>query len=119
MKVAILGASDNPERYSRKAFDLLRQKGHEVYPVHPKLTTIEGVRVYPSLKDVPVKVDTVTLYVSPEISSKLGPEILAASPRRIIFNPGAENPGLTTLARENGIETVEACSLVLLTTGRF
>lgn len=118
MKVAILGASDDPEKYAHKAFTFLREKGHEVYPVHPKLKEIEGVRVYASLKDVP-PVDTVTMYVSSKISSAIAPEILAAKPRRIIFNPGAENPELEAQARAAGIETVEACSLVLLRTDRF
>lgn len=119
MNVAVLGASDNPERYSYLAVKLLAEKGHEVFPVNPSLKEIEGRRVYPALKELPKPVDTLSVYLSPAISSKLAPEILAARPRRIIFNPGAENPELAAEAAGHGIRTLEACTLVLLRTNQF
>ena len=119
MTVAILGASNNPEKYSYKALKLLREKGHEVFPVHPALKEIEGLKVYASLADLPKPVHTLTLYVSPEISSKMTSQILASSPRRILFNPGAENTELETRARAQGIQALEACTLVLLHTDQF
>lgn len=118
-RVAILGASDKPERYSYLAFKSLQDHGHTPLPVHPKLASIEGVPVYPSLERVPGPVDTLTVYVSPEISSASGSQILAFKVRRVIFNPGTENPDLADKLRAKGVEVVEACTLVLLKTGRF
>lgn len=119
MNVAVIGASDNPERYSYKAVMLLKEKGHSVFPVHPKLQKLEGMPVYPSVKMISAPIDTITLYVSAELSNKIEGELLNAAPRRIIFNPGAENPSLEAKSREKGIETVEACTLVMLKTGQF
>ncbi|HHW10771.1 MAG TPA: CoA-binding protein [Firmicutes bacterium] len=117
--VAIIGASDKPERYSHKAFLLLREKGYLIFPVHPTLAEIAGVKVYNNLADLPPGIDTVTVYVSPQISGSLGEELRRLKPRRIIFNPGAENPALYDQLRAAGIEVIEACTLVLLNTGRF
>jgi predicted CoA-binding protein len=119
VNVAVLGASDNPERYSYQAVQLLREKGHRVFPVNPKLKEIEGVRVYPSLKELPEPVHTLSVYLSKEHSSKLAPEILGISPQRILFNPGAENPELEAQLSSKGIRTLEACTLVLLRTNQF
>jgi predicted CoA-binding protein len=69
--------------------------------------------------DIPDKIDTVTLYVSPAVSDSLADQILETRPRRVIFNPGSENPRLLYRLREKGITGTEACTLVLLNTGRF
>lgn len=118
-RVAILGASDNPERYAHKAFLLLREHGHSVIPVHPAEKIIEGVRSVRSLGEIKEPVDTLTMYVSPQISEKLADAILALKPSRIIFNPGTENPELQKKCAEQGIEVVTACTLVMLRTGQF
>ena len=66
MNVAVLGASNKPERYSYQAVRLLREKGHTPYPVHPVLTEVDGLRVWPSLRLIPDPVDTLTVYLSPQ-----------------------------------------------------
>jgi len=119
MNVAVIGASDNPERYSYKAVKFLQEQGHAVYPVHQRIKLIDGVSVFASIKDITDSLDTVTLYVAADISNLLTADILAKKPRRIIFNPGAENPQLEALAQAKGIETLEACTLVMLRTGQF
>ncbi len=119
MNVAIIGASDKPHRYSYMALQRLRAAGHNVYPVHKVHKEIEGVKVYNSISDIKEQIDTVTLYVNSEVSDSLANEILALRPRRIIFNPGAENYSLRDLAEKQGIDTVFACTLVLLSTGQF
>lgn len=119
MNVAVLGASAKPERYSYQAVTRLQAAGHSVYPVNPALTEINGIKVYAQLADIVVALDTVTLYLSPERSSALTAEIVAAQPRRVIANPGAESPLLAAALRQQGIEVVEACTLVLLQTGQF
>ena len=119
MRVAVIGASDNPERYSYQAFKLLQEKGHTVYPVHQRIQLIDGVSVYSSIKDISDAIDTVTMYVSADISNLLAENILAKPPKRIIFNPGAENSQLATRAQALGINTINACTLVMLRTGQF
>lgn len=119
MNVAVLGASDKPEKYSYQAAMLLREKGHRVFPVHPKIEEIEGIKVYRSVQDIPEPIDTISVYLSPEISSKITPELIAKAPRRMIFNPGAENPYLAVSAHTKGIQTLNACTLTMLRTGQF
>lgn len=119
MNVAVIGASDKPDRYSYQAVKLLQQKGHKVYPVHQRIKDIEGTPVFASVTDIPDAVDTVTMYVAADISDKLAPSIIALNPKRIIFNPGAENPNLAAQAQAKGIKTLEACTLVMLRTGQF
>ena len=118
-RVVIIGASDNPERYSHQAQLLLRQHGHEVVPVHPKLAEIEGVPVVADVSAIPGPVDTVTLYVGPQISLTLKDKLIALKPRRVIFNPGTENAALEEALMNAGIACEEACTLVLLRTGQF
>jgi predicted CoA-binding protein len=118
-RVVIIGASDNPERYSHKAQLLLRQHGHEVVPVHPKLSEIEGVPVVADLSMIAGPVDTVTLYVGPTISLTLKDKLIALNPKRVIFNPGTENAPLQATLTSAGIACEEACTLVLLHTRQF
>jgi uncharacterized protein len=119
MNVAVLGASAKPDRYSYRAVKLLREKGHDVYPVHPTLREIEGIPVYASLGQIPVRIDTATLYLSAENQKRVVDDLLATAPRRVIFNPGTENPDLAAGLQAVGVETREACTLVLLKTGAF
>jgi len=118
-RVVILGASDKPDRYAYKALKLLQQHGHEVIPVHPKLTEIDGVPVLPDLKSVSGAVETLTLYVNPQISGAAATDILALKPARVIFNPGTESPELQSQLTAAGIAWEEACTLVLLNTGQY
>lgn len=116
---AVLGASANPERYSNKAIRLLASHGHQVIPVNPALKEIEGLPVAASLADIPSPIDTLTLYVGPERSEPLLPQMLALHPRRVIMNPGTESALLASALQAAGIEVVEGCTLVMLKTGQF
>ncbi len=119
MNVAVVGAHTSPEKYSNMAVRMLVENGHTVFPVHPALDEVEGLRVFKSVADIPDEIDTVTLYVGPAVSSKTADSILSKKPRRIIFNPGAENPELAVQAKRRRIETVEGCTLVMLRTHQF
>jgi len=119
MRVAVIGASDKPHRYAYQAVKLLLEKGHEVYPVHPRVREIDGLKVYPSIRDAGDCFDTVTLYVGQAGSAAMADEILGCMPKRIIFNPGAENPDLEDRAKTMGVETVRGCTLVMLKTKQF
>lgn len=118
-RVVIMGASNNPERYSHRALLLLQKHGHEVVPVHPKLAEIEGILVVADVGLISGPVDTVTMYVGAAISSGLQEKLFALKPGRIIFNPGAENASLADALQKAGIACENACTLVLLNTGQF
>jgi len=118
-RVVIVGATDKPDRYAHQAQVLLSGHGHEVVPVNPRLAAIEGVPVVADLAQVTGPVDTVTLYVGPAISTDMGEKLIALKPRRVLFNPGAENASLAARLRAVGIQTEEACTLVLLRSGQF
>jgi len=118
--VAVIGASNDRHRYSYQAMELLTQMGHEAVPVHPREEKVLGKPVIHNLMDlVGKKVDTVTVYVNPEISNKYKDALLAVKPKRVIFNPGAENEELGLALTAQGILVENACTLVLLRTGQY
>ena len=114
----VLGASTNPERYSYLAANKLLAHNHEVILVGKTGGTINGHNIESTFPEK-VDVDTVTLYINPTNQKQYYNSIINLKPRRIIFNPGAENAELEKLAQDNGIATEEACTLVLLSTGQF
>ena len=117
-RTVILGASANPDRYTHQAFMQLPAKGHEPLPVGVRAGKIDETDILvgtPALEDI----DTVTLYINPERQQAYYDYILGLRPRRIIFNPGTENAELARMAREQGIEVVIGCTLVMLTLNNF
>lgn len=118
-RVAILGASSDPDRYAFKAQRLLKEHGHHVVPVSPKETMVDGDAAVASLGAIEGAVDTLTLYVRPAISTGYREQILALKPARVIFNPGTENPELEKALTAAGIACREACTLVMLRAGQF
>jgi len=119
MRVAVLGASAKEERYSHQAVLRLKEAGHEVYPVNPALSELAGLKVWPDLSALRQNIDTVTVYLSAANSSGLADALCQLHPRRVIFNPGAENSLLADKLRAAGIEVQLACTLVLLKTNQF
>ena len=117
-KTVVLGASLKPERYSNIATKRLHKYGHEVVPIGLREGDIDGISI---LKGTPetTGVDTVTLYMNPTRQKPYYDYILSLQPKRIIFNPGTENPELVALAKANGIDAEIACTLVLLATNAY
>lgn len=117
-KTVVLGASLNPQRYSNMAVKKLSAYNHPVVAIGNKAGEINGIQI--TKEQCPVEdADTVTLYLNPENQKPFYDYILSLHPKRIIFNPGTENEELETLARNKGIETEEACTLVMLSTGQY
>ena len=117
-KTLVLGASDNPARYSYLAIQRLRSHGHPVVAIGRKSTKVGDVVIDKEQQPV-TDVDTVTLYLNPTHQQEYYDYILSLQPKRIIFNPGTENDALRELAKKNNIETMEACTLVMLGTGQY
>ncbi len=117
--VAVLGASPKPDRYAYRAMRMLREFGHRAIPVNPAFPEILGETCYAKLSDVPDRVDTITMYLGEQRSNPMIDEIIAAKPKRIIMNPGAENDELARKAEQAGIEPIYDCTLVMLQMGSF
>ena len=117
-KTLVLGASQNPERYSYLALQRLAAHQQPVVAIGAKKGQV-GDTIIETEKKAFEDIDTVTLYLNPQRQKEYYDYILSLHPKRIIFNPGAENDELADLAEEKGIRVMEACTLVLLSTGQF
>ena len=117
-KTLVLGATTKPDRYAFKAVTMLVDKGHSVLALGQNAGEVAGVKI--QTKAIPLKnIDTVTLYLNPTRQRDYYNYIVEAKPKRVIFNPGTENLELEQILDLNGIEPVEACTLVLLSTGQY
>jgi uncharacterized protein len=117
-KTLVLGASDQPHRYSYLAIQRLRNKGHEVVGIGKHTGQVSDVIIQKEKRPLE-NIDTVTLYLNPVHQQQYYDYILSLKPKRIIFNPGAENDELKQLALQNNIQPMEACTLVMLSTGQY
>ena len=117
-KTLVLGASSNPARYSFLAINKLRAEGHDVVAIGKRTGKVNDVEIL-NTEVLIDNLDTVTLYLNANNQKPYYDYILAQKPKRIIFNPGAENDELEKLARENHIDVQQACTLVLLSTRQY
>ncbi len=119
-KTAIIGASTNPNRYAFIAAQMLVDHGHEIVPLGIKQGSVAGVNIL-DLRSLPMieGIDTITMYLGPQNQPAWYDYLLGLKPRRIIFNPGTENYQFQKMATQSGIETEEACTLVLLRIGSY
>jgi predicted CoA-binding protein len=115
----VLGASSNPERYAYKDCKMLKRFGVPLVAVGLKPDVMDDGTPIQTMEGHPGKAHTITLYVGAPRQASYYSFIFESAPERIIFNPGAENPELAALAREKNIEVLEACTLVLLSTGQY
>lgn len=117
-KTLVLGASDNPSRYSYLALRKLKAKGHPVVAIGKKKGKVDDIPI--ETDHLPIEnLDTVTLYLNPMNQREYHDYILSLRPKRIIFNPGTENDTLIKQAKENGIQPVIGCTLVMLSIGNY
>lgn len=123
MIVLIIGAHPDPSRFAHKALNLLGVHGHESACINPKFKTVDNKPCYGSIQEWQKKsgqtADTLTMYVGPAVSTKMQAEIIEHKPRRVIFNPGSENPALADALENAGIECVNDCTLVMLGSQNF
>lgn len=119
-RTVIIGATPNPSRYAFLAATMLQEEGIEFIPVGIKSGSVLGVPIAPIYEKPPIEqVDTITLYIGPQHQPEHEQYILSLKPKRVIFNPGTENPEFEQKLKGAGIETLEACTLVLLRTGQY
>ncbi len=117
-KTMVIGASPKPERYSYKAVTLLNRYKQPVIALGVRKGNINGIEIIVDKAHFE-DIHTVTMYIGPNRQINYYDYILSLKPKRVIFNPGTENPELIELAQENNIETVKNCTLVMLNAGIF
>jgi predicted CoA-binding protein len=110
--VAVIGASNNRSKYGNKAVRAFQQQGYTVYPVNPHESTIEGLRAYPSIREVPERPDIVSVYVPPSVLLKLLPEIAAKGCDELWLNPGTESEEVLAEAARLNLNVIQACSIL-------
>ncbi len=117
-KTLVVGATENRDRYANRAAHSLLQRGHAVELLGLREGTIEGHPIKTGQPDLP-DIDTVTMYVGPRNQPVFYDYIRQLNPRRVIFYPGAENPDFARQLRDDGIEPINACTLVMLSVGIY
>ena len=116
-KVLVVGASKNPSRFSNKAMIKLKEENYEVYAFGNRPGKVMGIEI--STEFPKMEIDTLTLYLNSKNQKQYCNNIINLNPKRIIFNPGAENEELSIIARQKGIKVMNACTLVMLSIGNF
>ncbi len=119
-KTVIIGATNNPSRYAYLAAERLTRAGHEIVPVGIKKGEVLGeeirnIREEPQISDV----DTITMYIGPQHQPEYYNYLIGLNPKRVIFNPGTENPELVRQLKEKGIASEYSCTLVMLGSGVY
>lgn len=110
--VAIVGASNDRNKFGNKAVRAFLQQGYTVYPVHPTETEVEGLSAYKSIRDVPARPQMISVYVPPAVVRKLLPDIAAKGCDELWLNPGTESDEVLAEAQRLGLNTIQACSIV-------
>lgn len=112
-RFAIVGATNNPQKYGYHIFKNLRNRGYEVYPVNPRLNELEGVRCYPSLADIPIKVDVVDFVVPPKVTEQILRECKRLGLNRIWLQPGSESETAIAFCKDNNLKVVHGVCVTL------
>lgn len=110
--IAIIGASTDRKKYGNKAVRAFRDGGWTVYPVNAKADEVEGIKAYKSIKEVPVPLDRVSMYVPPAVGKTMLDDIQAMNPGELFFNPGSEDAEVLEEAKGRGLNAINACSIV-------
>ena len=112
--VAVIGASSHRHKYGNKALRAFAKQGYSVIAVNPNESEVEGYRTYPSVLDVPGEIDMATVYVQPDVAVRIIEELAQKGVPEVWLNPGADGPAVLRRARELGVNTIQACSIMAI-----
>jgi hypothetical protein len=112
--VAVIGASSNRSKYGNKALRAFEHQGYRVIPINPHEREVEGHKAYASVLDVPDPIDVATVYVPGDVGLKVVDELAKRGIAEVWLNPGADDPGVVARARELGLKTIQACSIIAI-----
>jgi predicted CoA-binding protein len=111
---AVVGASNDPSKYGNRIFRTLRASGYRVYPVNPKGGELDGVKIYPTLADLPEKPEVVDIVVPPAVTEQIVRQVQELGLTRVWMQPGAESEAAIQYCKDNGIQVVhDACAMQL------
>src|SRR5882672_2106984 len=110
--IAIIGASNDRNKFGNKSVRAFRQQGYEVFPVNPKEEIVEGLRAFKSIADVPVRPQMISVYLPPPVLLKVLPDIAAKGCDELWLNPGTESDEVLAAAERLKLNVVQACSIV-------
>ncbi|MEK7781381.1 MAG: CoA-binding protein [Verrucomicrobiota bacterium] len=110
--IAIIGASTDRNKFGNKAVRAFRLQGYEVFPVNPKEETVEGLRAYKSISEVPIRPQMISVYLPPPVLAKVLPDIAAKGCDELWLNPGTESDEVLAAAERLGLNVIQACSIV-------
>lgn len=110
--VAVIGASADPRKFGYRAVRAFRRQGYTVVPINPNETTVDGLKTYSSVLDVPENIDMATFYVPPDVGERVIIEVAQKRIPEVWLNPGAESEALVRAARALNIEPILACSIL-------
>jgi predicted CoA-binding protein len=110
--VAVIGASSDRSKYANKAVRAFAKAGYEVFPVNPNESEVEGLKGYPTVRDVPGELEKITVYVRPAVLMKLLPDIAAKGCRELWLNPGTSSEEVLAEAQRLKLNVIEACSII-------
>jgi uncharacterized protein len=111
-RVAVIGASADRRKFGNKAVRAFVRQGYDVVPINPHEASVEGLKAYRSVLDVPGRIDLATVYLPPEVGLSVIEEVARKGIAEVWLNPGAESPALVAAARALGLSPIEACSIV-------
>jgi predicted CoA-binding protein len=112
--IAVIGASNNRQKFGNRAVRAYHQQGYTVIPINPHETNVEGLQTYASVLDVPGPVDMASFYVPPEIGEQVIEEVAKKGIKEVWLNPGAESDALLSRARALNLQPIVACSIVAI-----
>jgi predicted CoA-binding protein len=112
--VAVIGASSNRDKFGNKALRAFERQGYAVIPIHPTETVVEGHQAYASVLDIPGAIDMATVYVPPRAGVKIMEELARKGVGEVWLNPGADGREVVARARELGLHTIQACSIIAI-----
>ena len=110
--IAVVGASSDRRKFGNRALRAFRAEGYRVIPINPHEREVEGIAAFPSVLDVPDRIDMATVYVQPEVGLRLLPEFEQKQIPEIWLNPGSESPEILAEARRRKLNVIAACSIV-------
>jgi len=111
-RVAVIGASNSRDKFGNKALRAFQHKGYTVIPINPNESEVEGHRTYPSVLEVPGDIDLATVYVPPDVGVRVMDDLAKKEVPEVWLNPGADDPAVVSRARELGLHTIRACSIM-------
>jgi predicted CoA-binding protein len=112
-KFAVIGATDNPEKYGNQVIKNLKKRGYEVYPVNPRLKEVEGLPCYASLAEIPVRADVIDFVVPPGVTEEILKQCKELGFKRIWLQPGSESEAAIAYCNENNMKVVHSVCVMM------